>query len=342
MIAGCQGSQPIKVALLTKLESGSLIGSSEVDAVRLYLEEKGIDNIELVPINDGWDTKQVVTAYQEARQQGIRFFLTSHTSTVALELKKLTDQEKEEVLVFVTGSTTDQLTGLDDNNIRVVQDVASEQKSIAEEISKRAYPNLLIIRDLDNNKYTEPALTYFEKYYKGKFTVIDISIKALDMTALQSQIAEVDFQGVYTLIGGNQTVSGSVAQLAWRQNQNIQVYFTPWNNATTVIETAGEAIDVCIMANHYPFKGDEPAINSYMERFKKVYDYAPTYNSLHMYRGMALLNEAIQSGAKTPVEVKTYILKQKLFKTEFGDIIIDAKGDTDMPLYFIDKIKEAF
>lgn len=342
MLTGCGQEKTVKVALMTKLEAGSLVGSSEVDSARMFLKENGIKNIEIVPFDDGWDIEKVKTAYKEARAQGIQIFITSHTSTCALELKKLTDQEQNDVLVLVTGSTTNQLSNLDDNNIRVVQDVASEQKSIAEEISRYGFKHLLIVRDLDNIKYTEPGLEFFLKNYKGKTTLIDMSIKTLDMTALKDQIAAVPFDGVYTLIGGNQSVSGSVAQLAWYLNPHIKVFFTPWNNASTVVETAGDSIDVCVMANHYPFKGNQPGVKAYFDNFDKTYGYVPTYNSLHIYRALSILSNAVQAGETEPMAIKTYILNKADFDTKFGPITFNATGDVEMPLYFIDKVREAF
>lgn len=342
VLSGCVSNKPVKVAIMTKLEAGSIIGSSEVDGVRMFLKEKGITNVELVPFNDGWDPTMIKAAYEEVRAQGINIIITSHTSTCALELKKLTDLEQDKVLVFVTGSTTNLLSNLDDNNIRVVQDVASEQTSIAKEIQSHNYKHLLIVRDLDNNKYTEPALEFFKKNYSGKVTLIDISIKNLDMSQLKNDIKDLNYDAVYTLIGGNQTSSGSIAQLAWVINPNITVYFTPWNNASTVLETAGKAIDVCIMANHYPPKNNQPGVKAYFDHFKATYNYAPTYNSLHVYRAMSVLSSAINANKTTPTQIKAYLIKQKTADTDFGSLEINAFGDVDMPLYFIDNIKDAF
>ena len=342
ILGSCAQPKKVKVALMTKLESGSLIGSSEVDSARMFLNEKGIKDIEIIPFDDGWDPEKVKTAYQEARAQGISIFITSHTSTCALELKKLTDQELETVLVFVTGSTTNQLSNLDDNNIRVVQDVASEQKSIATEISRHNFSQLMIIRDLDNNKYTEPGLAFFKAAYKGDVTLIDISIKNLDMEALRDKMQAVPYDSVYTLIGGNQTVSGSIAQLAWHINPNINVFFTPWNNASTVVETAGEAIDVCVMANHYPLKDNQPGVKAYFDQFDKVYGYIPTYNSLHVYRALSVLSEAVAAGNSDPKTIKAFAIKQADFDTDFGPLSFNASGDVEMPLYFIDQVKKAF
>lgn len=342
IFTACQSKEPIKVGIFTRLEAGSIIGASEIDTVKMYLENAHIDDIKIYPFNDNWDPERIESVYKDARSQGVNIFFTSHTSTCAMELKRLTDMEKEDVLVMITGSTTDLLSNLDDNNIRVIQDVHSEQKSIGIELERYQLENLVIARDTDNYRYTNPALKYFLENYSGQTTLVDFSVNDFDISAMKTQLSTLDFDAVYTLIGGNQTISGSIAQLAYNINPQVTVFFTPWNNATTVIETAGDAIDVCIMANHYPFQGDSEVVKHYMDSFKEKYQYAPTYNSLHLYRAISILATAIKQGHTQPKDIKQYIIETQRFETEFGPMEFSPTGDVDMPLYFITDIKGAF
>lgn len=342
MLVSCNTQKTVKVAVFTKLEAGSIIGSSEIDAIRMYLDKYDIKNIEIFPFNDGWNPELIAGVYKEARAKGINIFFTSHTSTCAMELKKLTDQEMDDVIVFITGSTTDLLSNLDDNNIRVTQDVIKEQKSLAEEISKYSYKNLLILRESDNFRYTEPALKYFAENYKNKFEVVDFSASKIDMDKLYQDVSKVKYDAAYVLVGGNQALGGSIAQLAWKLNQDAKIYLTPWNNAPTFVETAGNAVGSCVLGSHYPSKKDYPQLDKYLEDFKKRYGYAPTYNSLHLYKAITVLEEALSDGNYTPKEIKKYIIDKKTFGTELGDLNFSETGDVDMPLYFIDNIKESF
>lgn len=342
ILVGCGERKPLKVAVFTKLESGSIVGSSEIDGIKMFMDENNINDITIIPFNDGWDPDKIEEVYNEARKQGIQVFFTSHTSTCAVELKKLTDKEMDDVIVFISGSTTDLLSNLDDNNIRVVQDVISEQKSIAEEMNKYNFKKLVVFRDIDNYRYTDPAIKYFKEYYKGEIVVLDFSLSNIKINEMKTELESLSFDSVYTLIGGNQTVSGSIAQLAWRINPEVKVFFTPWSNATTLLETAGDAIDVCIMSNHFPFLGDEPSVKAYIDAFKSRYDYAPTYNSLNLHRTMTLLTEAMNAGNTKPADIKKYIIETSEFETKFGPIKISPSGDVDMPLYFITRIREAF
>lgn len=339
--SSCRKEEPLKVAVMTVLESGSIIGSSEIDALRLYLKENDVKNIEIIPFNDGWDPLRVPAVYQEIREAGIDIIITSHTSTCAVVLKELTDLEQDEVLVFITGSTTNLLTGIDDNNIRLVQDVSREQKSIADNINSYNFNNLLIVRDLYNINYTEPALRFFTEHYKGQFEIIDFSIQDIKIHEIEKEMEKKDFDAVYTLIGGNQSVSGTMAQLGYIKNPEAKIFFTPWNNATTVVETSGEAIKNVEMANHYSIFSDE-SVKGYMEAFKAEFGYLPTYNSLHLYKTIDIIHQVNEMGIKNPSDIKAYIIETKVFETPFGRHVFDEYGDTEMDLHFIQNAKEAF
>lgn len=337
----CTSNKTIKVAVMTVLESGSIVGSSEIDALRLYIKEHNIKNVEIIPFNDGWDPEKIPEVYKEIRKQGINIIFTSHTSTCAIELKKLTDLEKDDVIVFVTGSTTDELSNIDDNNIRVIQDVEKEQMSIANYINSFNYRKLMIIRDLDNNRYTEPALKYFLKNYTGDYEYMDISIKNINTQEIEDKLRDTSFDSLYTLIGGNQTASGTIGQLAYIINPDVTIYFTPWNNASTILETSGESINSSVMANHYDVFDNE-GVKEMISNFKDEYGYPPTYNSVHLYRAFDIFMQTIKDGKRTPTEMKKYIINKGEFETPFGNINFNEFGDTDMDLYFIHDIRKAF
>lgn len=337
-ISGCSSKEPIRVAVMTKLEAGSLVGMSEVDAVKYYLNSYDITSIEHVPFDDGWDPERIPEVYKAIRDQGIDIIITSHTSTCALELKKLTDQELDDVLVFVTGSTTDQLTGIADNNIRLIQDVSMEQTSIADRIMSEGFENLIIIRDMDNFRYSEPALEHFTSRYGSEYRLMDIKASSMDLQAIEAFMKEEAFDVVYSLIGGDQTASGAIGQLAWKVNPESRIYFTPWNNAPTILNTAGPAIEQCVMASHYPSKSNSDVTVVYFDGFKDMFNYQPTYNSLHVYRAVDILAQAVEAGNATPVEIRDWILKEGSFETQLGDMAFDEFGDTALDLYFIDDI----
>ncbi len=339
---GCTQEEPVKVAVMTKLDTGSIVGISEVDSARFFLEREGITNIEMIPFDDAWDPEKTQEVYREIRAQGIDIIVTSHTSTCSMALKELADQDGAEVLVFVTGATTDKLTGLDDMFLRDVLDVAAEQGYIAQAIQEQGWQKLLILRDTDNPGYVDPALSYFLAAYPEKAPVIDVSMKNLQMEELKEQLAETDFASLYLLVGGYQTNAGAVAQLARTIRPDCPIMYTPWLKTPTIVEAAGASLAGSQMPSHYPPRGTDPAVDGYVDAFKARFGYAPTFISLNVYRAFEILEAGLAAGHRTPAELKEYIISQGTFPTTFGEITFDEYGDTQTPMFFITDIAKKF
>jgi branched-chain amino acid transport system substrate-binding protein len=339
-LLSCGNSEKTTVAIMTKLESGSIVGSSEINAARLFLEEHRTKNIEIFPVDDAWEPKKTKLAYEEVRRRGIRILITSHVSTCALAIRD--EINRDHVITFVTGATTDLLSGKNDYIFRNIQDVRYEQISIAEYINGLSRKKLLVIRDTDNDGYTVPALKYLQANLKRQAPVIDISINRLDLDALAGKMKRHNFDVLYLLIGGYKSVSGSIAQLAKKLRPDTVIIYTPWMKTPSLLETAGKTIKDSIVPSHYPPRAETPAINDYVERFKKRFGYSPTFISLNVYSALQIVSEALAMGKRSPEEMRDYILNKRTFKTDLGDITFDEYGDTRMPLYFITDLSKEF
>ncbi len=340
-IAGCSRPKKVRIAVMTRLQSGSIIGSSEVDASRLFLEESGAGNIEIVPFNDDWGPERAVEAYAQMRSQGIQILITSHVSTCALALRDSINRDR--VLAMVTGSATDELSGSDDYIFRNVPDVSIEQKSIAEYVNRMPGGSLLVIRDTDNHSYTAPALRYFrEVLKKPSVRVIDISLSALDMAALDAEIRKRPFDNVYLLIGGYRVVAGTIAQMAKTASPRAGIVFTPWMKTPALLMTLGGAVRDAVMPSHYPPRRESAAVDAYVAAFKRRFGYAPTFISLNVYTALEILSAAIAEGNTSPDAIKACLLKKKRFETRFGEVVFDEHGDVVKPLHFITGLEDEF
>ncbi len=338
---GCSRGPRVRIAIMTRLQSGSTVGSSEVNATRLFLEERGMRGIDIVPFNDDWEPGRALEAYSEMRSQGLDILITSHVSTCALALRDSINRDG--VLTMVTGAATDALSGHDDWIFRTVQDVSSEQKSIAVYINSLPGDRLLVIRDTDNHSYTTPALRHCMVHLrKPSVRVVDVSVSALNMAALESSIRARPFDNAYLLVGGYKVVAGTMAQMAARINPAARIVFTPWMKSPELLRTLGGAVRKSVVPSHYPPRGDSPAVDEYIAAFKKRFGYAPTFISLNVYAALEILSSAIAAGHRKPGEIKSYLLEKKKFETRFGPVVFDAYGDVTKPLYFITDLENEF
>jgi branched-chain amino acid transport system substrate-binding protein len=326
---------------MTKLESGSIVGASEVNASKLYLEDAGLQNIEIIAIDDGWEPRKTKSAFREVVRQGIRILVTSHVSTCAIAIEE--DINRAKVLTFVTGATTDLLSGKDDYIFRTVQDVANEQKSIADYVNKQPADGIIVIRDTVNDAYTTPALKHFKANVKKPLVaLIDIDIGKFDPNGIARSLPASGKNIVYLLIGGYKIAAGTIAQIVHQVMPTAKIVFTPWVKTPMLLETLGSAVSTSVIPSHYPPRGGVRAVDGYVARFKEKFGYPPTFISLNVYEALEIIGDAINEGHRDPDDIRRYMLKKKKFKTRFGFIVFDSFGDISRPLYFIPDLTREF
>ena len=66
------------------LASGAVVGSSEMNAGDLFLEEHPRSRIRVLPLDDEWKPEQSVPVIQKAMAEGVRFFISTHPSSCAV------------------------------------------------------------------------------------------------------------------------------------------------------------------------------------------------------------------------------------------------------------------
>lgn len=331
----------IKIALMTKLESGSIVGSSEVNAARLFLQQKGaLDKIEIIPFDDGWDPNKVISVYEEIRKEGIEFIITSHVSSCAVKLKDIVNEDK--VFMFVTGAVTELISDKDDFIIRNVPDVISEQKQIAEFINKGNYKSVLVIKDIDNAAYTESAFVTLQKNVKGiKLEEVNVSIKGLKIVELEEIIKTKKYDLAYILVGGYNISAGTLAQLARKYEPDCTILFTPWMKTPGIVGASGNALEKAFMPSIYPSKGLNKNVDTYISSYQSTYGYFPTFISLNVYSALSIMYDGFLNKKTSAEELKDFIVG-KTFDAEFGKVVFTKTGDVELPLYFISDIAAEF
>ncbi len=341
-LGGC--SRPIPVALMTKLVSGSLVGTSEAAAAKIFKQDHSESPMEIETFDDGWDPEKTKEAFRTITSRGYQFLITSHTSSCAVAIAD--DIDREGVLTIVTGATTNTLTGKDDWIIRIVPDVEEEQKAVARIVATLPVHSILVVRDRDNDAYTGPAYAAFNRVLGSLdgYTLhnYDVSTLKPDLSELNRVFTLRTYDFLYLLIGGYQSVAGNFAQLSFHIHPQATILFSPWMHNPDLLSTAGPALARGILPSHFPPRSTSPAIDGYIKRVEKSFTFTPTYISLQVYQALELLDRAFKAGKRSPRDVKAWILDQGRFTLAFNSIEIDRFGDAHAPFYPVDKIAEEF
>jgi ABC-type branched-subunit amino acid transport system substrate-binding protein len=337
-------SRSIPVALMTKLASGSLVGVSEVGAAKIYKQDHPDSPMVVETFDDGWNPEKTKEAFKTVNSRGYQFLITSHTSSCAVAIAD--DIDRAGILTIITGATTNALTGKDDWIIRIVPDVEEEQKAVAHIVTTLPVHSILVLRDRDNGTYTGPAYATFSRSLGSLtgYTLRDFDISTVnpDLPGLTKILTQENYDLLYLLIGGYQSVAGNFAQLSFHIHPQSIILFSPWMHNPDLLSTAGPALAQGIIPSHFPPRSTSPAIDAYIKRVEGAFKVSPTYISLQVYQALELLDRAFKAGKRTPQEVKTWILGQGRFTLAFNSFEIDRFGDAHSQFYPIYHIEEEF
>ena len=320
--------------------SGSVVGSSEMNASDLFLEEHPQSRIQVVKVYDEWNPEQTAPVIQEAMGQGVRFFVATHPSKCAVASIHLFADSR--ALVINTASTSPALTGRDDYFLRIIPDVVQEQRALARHVNPLPGNRILVLQDASNPPYTDPAFAVFaaELSALGQWRIVHRTLIVADFNPeeYRSFMAE-PYDALYILAGTFQAAIGNIAQLFHYLHPEAPILLTPWDRSPAILETAGDAIDRIILPSHYPSRHQDPALDDYCRRFQARFGYEPHALAIGVQQALELLDQAFAKGYDTPEAVKQYLLSTPTHQTSLGPIAFDQYGDVTGAYYFIPDLK---
>jgi branched-chain amino acid transport system substrate-binding protein len=333
-------AQPITVGMVTWMASGAVVGSSEMHASDLFLEEKPQSRVRVLPVDDERKPERTRVVIQDAIRQGVRFFISAHPSNCAVASLHLL--ANSQALLINTASTSPALTGKDDFFLRLIPDAVQEQRALANYVHQMQGKRLLVLQDTGNPAYTDAAFATFSAQLSalGKWQIVHrpLLVAAFKPDELRSLMAE-PFDALYILAGSFQGVIGNIAQLFHLFHPDAPIVLTPWAQAPALLETAGDAIDKIILPSLYSSRHQDPAIDGYFRRFSSRFGYQPHSMTIGVRQALELLDQAFAKGYNSPEQVKQYLLSIPTHTTSLGSVAFDRYGDVTGTYQFIQDIR---
>lgn len=332
----------IDVALFTNLTNSTEIGENEVMMTKLYFKLNPKSRIKLEVFNDGWNKDMVHNAMDKLLRKNIKFLITTHTSTVANEIAN--DINKNNILTFVLGATTINLSQKDDFHIRLICDVKEEQTQIANYINNYIKGNnITLIIDTYNKGYTHLAKEYFV-YNCNKNIVNTIYFNAnnFNIDTIEKSFTTFNFDIAYFIVGSGFSKVGSIAQFLYLKNMNIKLFFTPWVLTQKLNNILGPARKNAIFTSFLPNPANNEKIRFLKNKFYCEYKIFPANTSYKVYQALELIDLAFSNDITNPLEVKRYLLNQKSLNTYFQTFILDKYGDFYSNLFFFNDLQSFY
>ena len=333
------------VTLVTKFDSGSVVGSSEINAAHLFLEEHPETRLTLESVNDDWNPARSAAVYKELLAAKTALVITSHPSNSAVATLKYLDDLS--MLTLCTASTSILLSDRDDALLRIIPDARLEQESIARWCTSYGEEGtMLVIQDIGNRPYTDPAYAVFRSIIEedGKWNLVHrpMVISDVPFSEAAAVMAEQAYDMLYILAGSYQFAIGNLAHLFHTRHPEGAILLTPWTRSPALVETAGPALDKIILPSHFPSRFKSPEVASFLDEFEERFNYSPTSMSLGVYQAMEILHQMIEAGHDTPESIRQAVIEKGVFTTRFGELWFNRFGDVVSPYYFITDLSREF
>lgn len=332
--------RPVLVAVDLLVVKGAAWDPTARRTAELFLEDRPGSRIRLVNAFDTGDPARTPATIANLKRRGVRFFLSTHPSSHLLA--SLQEFRGGTALAINAAAASSDLSGRDDDVLRVVPDVRQEQRAIARAVHRlpmqpmhqRTPRRLLVLQDTANPAYGASALKAFCKELNtlGGWQVVVRRLRVRDFDATRDrELLLADVDATYILAGMFQPAIGNLVQLVEQQHPGLPILLTPWARSPEILERIGPARSNTILTSSFPGQGESQAVKHYMERFRKRFGYTPNSLALSTRQAIELLDEALSHGAQTPTQVKRYLLSRPDHRTSLGTVRLDAYGDSSGP-----------
>lgn len=343
MLNGCTGkAEPFQIGMVSTLTgSSSTSGVHARNAVILAVEQinrsGGIKgrSVELIIKDDKGNPDEALRVDTELVEEGVVAIIGHHLSTLSIKTVPLMNEKN--VLMIATGTTTSELTGLDDNFIRLMIPDDRRAPLMADMAYNRLkVKTMAVVYDLSNPNYTVSLSRHFKKGYEkqgGKISALiafnsQEKFSALDITG---KIMNSDAEGVLLITNA---IHGALICQHLRKNESeVKITASAWTfPEPDFIRNGGRAVEGITCLVELNEESTSESFLQFKEQYRDRFEEDVSINAQIGYEVAQVLFFAL-SKTDDSGKLKETILKQRVFRGVDSDIIIDKFGDPFRTLY---------
>lgn len=296
----------------------------------------GINGRKVVPIimDDKNDNEHTEAMLLELKEKKINFLIGFSVSSMTSSVHQLLDESN--ILLISPTMSTNLLTGMDDNFLRVCNASSEEARSLLEILEKDALKEFAIVYDMSNQAYTEPTKTMIidsASEYNLKLVYEEgFNSKESNYDALVSRINKEKPKQIVIIASGIDTAA--IAQRLRMSGNKAMLYASAWATTDDLLENGGSAIDGMRVNGLYDINSRNEKYLEFRDKMVKAYGTEPTFPQIFGYESLLILKEGMESANSYEVEkVKAAIINLKTFDGLQQSIRIDRYGDAHREYY---------
>ncbi len=347
--SGCQTKEPVKIGFVGGVTGiNSSVAVSGRNAVLLAVNEAnasgGINGhpIELV-IKDDQEKPEVAAALdREFIRDGIKVVIGHYISGVAAaSIEAIRNQD---VLMISPTISARELSGIDDNFLRLIVTNTAQGKALAEySAGDGQNTRTYVVYNNGNKAFVEGVTSAYRESFQragGEITG-EKTIASKDVEGMQGAITEAIASGSDSfLLVMNANDVAMFAQQLHKTASVISIYSATWGMTADVIFQGGDSVEGIIFPAQFDSTSTVPTYVRFKETYEKLYGEAVDFSAVYSYETAQVVIEGLRTAASNDSQaIKAAILDKGRYQGLQADIVMDATGDVERP-QFITTVKD--
>lgn len=332
-LTSCSDDSVIKVGFIGDLTgSGAPLCTGGRNAVEMAIteinEDGGIQGrpVELLSISHGGSKDRAYSGIKELVGSGVSLVVGPFYSSIAQAV--IASSLESNMLIISPTVATDQLSGVDDNFLRVISPASRQGVDIANNIIENGNRSVLSILDEHNKTFTHAVLSGLQEILNDTTVEQDelYLTGTLDVESIISYISTLNPEVIFFITDGN--YAGQISKRLKELNINANLYGATWTKATNVIGHGGEAIEGMIFVDY--FKSKNPTLREleFEKNYKDSYGSLPNIAAYNSYDAVYLYKRAVEeSKSLNSNDIKLTILNMEEVEGITDIFSFDNYGD---------------
>lgn len=334
ILTSCTNDSSVKVCFVTDLSSrNSQLGISGRNGIMIAVEEinnnRGINGkeVELILVDHKGQKDECYKEIKAIIEREIDLIVGPLTSGMA---DAVISASGGNVLIISPTVSTDLLSGIDDNFLRVIAPASTQGIYLAQAIASKGNKKVVVVFDENNVEYARGVINGLEVSNREQgieYIYLSFTSK-LDFRELSEEIYNNNPDGVLFVTNGIN--AGGILQQYAKKGPLPDLYGSTWLKISEVLLYGGKIIEGMIVVDSYLPSSLNEKEKEFNNKYEVKFNTKPNIASRYSYESLMLFERAANTIGETKYEeVKKSILGMKSIKgitdnyrfNKFGDVI---------------------
>ncbi len=334
VILNTQSPSTVKIGLIADLSSrkanlGDAVRNGIILAINEINEQGGINGLKVeLLVRDG-ESNEKITQEKVSNlvNSGVNLIIGPVHSAMANSVIEATREKG--VLVISPTVSTDNLSEIDDNFIRINTKSTIQGSDLAEASKFRGDERVLLVKDQDNSAYTDSVAHGFREKSKklGLNIVGEVAfIKGRNISKVLEKILQYKADAIVFITNGKD--AAKIIQAYNKIGKLPNLYGDMWAKWTSIKEFGGKAVNGMVLVGIDKSNKNLEKEQVFSSLYKQLFGSEYSIPAVYAYEAVKLYAQGVENGSSFDSEdIKKQILKIDRIDGVVDNYSLDKYGD---------------